>query len=419
MRGTFKNGPKDVYLEPIAKCQHMAQIPYIFNQLVSFVPKDLFDRLVLKYKANHYVKNYTCWNHLLVMMWAQLTGRRSLRDIESSLRAHSDKTYRMGTGRCISRNNIANANARRDVAVYRELALAMMRRTAYLGEKDEVLSSIRRFFNLNGFFAVDSSSVSLELSRHQWSEPQQGVGGIKMHTLYDLLRCVPRMCLITGHEERDQTFMEDYPFESGCFYMFDKMYFKTRGMERVRLCGAYFVIRIKSNAVYDVLASMPVDGLHILADRRIRFTSQWASRGYPENLRLISFYSTEKNAVINFVTNNFDVDAATIVLLYKYRWQIELFFRWIKQHLRVTSFYGTSANAVMIQIYIAYITFCTLAIAADNCGFKGSLYDFSNIVSVSLTEKIMLTDLVRRYHNHSSGSTEINQPTLFDFDILL
>lgn len=256
----------------------MAQIPYIFNQIVSFIPKDVFDRLVVKHKANNYVKDYTCWSHLLVMMWAQLTGRRSLRDIESSLRAHSDKTYRMGIGRCISRNNIANANARRDVSVYRELAQVMMGRTGYLSEKDETLSAIGRIFNLNVFFAVDSSSVSLELTRHRWSVSQKGVGGIKMHTMYDLLRNAPRMCLITGHEERDQTFMEDYPYESGCFYMFDKMYFKTRGLERVRSNGAFFVIRIKSNVIYEVVDDMPVVGVHVLADRLIRFTSFYLCR---------------------------------------------------------------------------------------------------------------------------------------------
>lgn len=397
----------------------MAQIPYIFNQLVSFIPKDVFDRLVVKHKANNYVKDYTCWNHLLVMMWAQLTGRRSLRDIESSLRVHSDKTYRMGIGRCISRNNIANANARRDVSVYRELAQVMMGRTSYLSEKDDTLSTIGRIFNLNGFFAVDSSSVSLELKRHRWSVSQKGVGGIKMHTMYDLLRNVPRMCLMTGHEERDQTFMEDYPYESGCFYMFDKMYFKTRGLERVRSSGAFFVIRIKSNVIYEVVDDMPVGGVHVLADRLIRFTSRWASRGYPENLRLISFYSADKNSVISFVSNNFDLDAATIALLYHYRWQIELFFRWIKQHLRVTSFYGTSANAVMIQLYTAYITFCTLAVATESCGFKGSLYEFSNMVSVSLTEKIMLTDLVKRYFTINDSPNQTDYPSLFDSDILL
>lgn len=396
----------------------MSQTPYIFNQLCSFIPKDIFDRLVKKHNGNYYVKGYSCWDHLLVMLWAQITSRRSLRDIESSLRTHSDKLFRFGMGSMISRNNISNANAKRTVAIYRELALVMMRRTSRIADKDEVLSAIRKYFDINGFFAIDSTTVSLDLDKFPWSVPQEGWGGIKVHTMFDLLRCVPRMCLITGHEEKDQTFMEDYPYEAGCIYMFDKMYFKTRGLDKVRSRGAFFVIRIKSNVVYEVLEHYPVGGQHVLADQAIRFTSRWASRGYPEKLRLVRFYSSEKNAVISFVSNHFDLDAATIAMLYKYRWQIELFSRWIKQHLRITSFYGTSANAVMIQIYTAYTAFCILALAADAAGFKGSLYEFSNIASVALTERIMLTDLLERYRMDKEKSDKTVQLTLFDFDNL-
>lgn len=156
------------------------------------------------------------------MLWAQLTSRRSLRDIEVSLRAHADKLYRMGIGTGISRNNIANANARRDVAIYRELAQTMMERAASVVSRDRMLEDIARRFSLEGFFAVDSSTVSLDIGRHSWCVPQKGVGGVKLHTLYDVMRKVPRMCLVTGHEERDQTFMEDYPYEEGCFYVMDK-----------------------------------------------------------------------------------------------------------------------------------------------------------------------------------------------------
>lgn len=191
----------------------MTQIPYIFNQLHSYLPRDKFDRLVKKYNGNAYIINYTCWNHLLVMMWAQLTSRRSLRDIETSIRAHSDKSYRLGFGRNISRNNIAYANSKRSVAIYREFAQEMMRRASKISIKDKSLKEIADVFGLNGFFAVDSSTVSLDLKKFKWSVPQEGYGGVKFHTMYDLLRNVPRMCLITGHEERDQTFMEDYPLK--------------------------------------------------------------------------------------------------------------------------------------------------------------------------------------------------------------
>ncbi len=396
----------------------MQQIPYVFNQITAFIPKDFFDRLVKRCSGNRSVKGYTCWNHLLVMIWAQLTSRRSLRDIESSLRAHSDKTYRLGIGRCISRNNIAYANANRDLSIYRDLAQEMMRRAGRVSVKEGVLSMIAEAFGLGGFFAIDSSTVSLDLHKHPWSVPQNEWGGIKLHTMYDLLREVPRVCLITGHEERDQTFMSDYPYEAGCFYMFDKMYFKTHGLSHINARRAYFVTRIKDNVLYDVVESAPVDGDHVVGDRIIRFTSRWAKLGYPGHLRLVFFYSTEKNSVIKFVTNNFNLDASTIALLYKYRWQIELFFKWIKQHLRVTSFYGASGNAVMTQIYTAYSALCALALAADSVGYSGSLYEFSNIMSVSLTEKVMLKDLMARYYRTKTTDVGDPYPSLFDFDNL-
>lgn len=396
----------------------MPQIPYIFNQLVAFIPKDYFDRLVKKFSANKYVKSYTSWNHLLVMIWAQLTSRQSLRDIESSLRVHSDKTFRMGIGKSISRNNIAHASANRDVAVFRELASEMMSRACRIAVKDDILTKIAETFGTSGFFAVDSTTVSLELDKYPWTVSQKGWGGIKLHTMYDLLREVPRMSLVTGHEERDQTFMEDYPYEADCFYVFDKMYFKTRGLHHINSCEAFFVTRIKDNVVFDVIGEASVDGVHVLADRIIRFSSRWARQGYPDTLRLIYFYSSEKNEVIKFITNNFKMDASIIALIYKYRWQIELFFRWVKQHLKITTFYGTSANAVMSQIYIALIAFCLLALAADRIGHKGSIYEFANIMSVSLTEKVMLADLMKRYYSYQEDNAKSNWPSLFDFDIL-
>lgn len=396
----------------------MQQIPYIFNQITAYIPKDLFDRLVKKYSGNKSVKGYSCWNHLLVMAWAQLTSRRSLRDIESSLRAHSDKTYRLGIGSRISRNNIAYSNANRDLSIYRDLAQEMMRRAGGVAVKDDVLSMVAKAFGIGGFFAIDSSTVSLDLRKHPWSTPQQEWGGVKLHTMYDLLREVPRMCMITGHEERDQTFMSDYPYEAGCFYMLDRMYFKTQSLYHIDKRKAYFVTRIKDNVLYEVTRRHPADGTRVLDDCAIRFTSRWAKQGYPKNLRLIFFYSPEKNSVIKFITNNFDLDASTIALLYKYRWRIELFFKWIKQHLRITSFYGTSGNAVMMQIYSAYSTFCALALAADGIGYRGSLYEFSNIMSVSLTEKVTLKELMARYHRNNPANAGNSYPSLFDFDNL-
>lgn len=396
----------------------MAQIPFIFNQLVSFIPRDYFETLVKKHNGNAYVKDYSCWKHLLVMIWAQITNRGSLRDIVASLRVHSDKTYRMGMGKAISRSNIAKANAQREVAIYRELAAEMMRRASRITYREETLDLISQAFGLAGFFAIDSSTVSLDLHKFPWSVPQEESGGVKLHTMYDLLRDVPAMCLITGHEERDQTFMEDYTYNEGCMYILDRIYFKTVGLYKIASAGAYFITRIKKNVCYETVAVSAVDGKRVLADETIRFTSRWASMGYPDHMRLVKYYSLENNEVLAFVSNNFDLDAATIALLYRYRWNIEVFFKWVKQHLRITSFYGTSANAVAIQIYIAFTVFCMLAMASDALSHKGSLYEFANMMSVALTEKVYLQDLIKRYEAAPTQVSQAEQPTLFDFDKL-
>ena len=180
-----------------------------------------------------------------------------------------------------------------------------MRRAASVSIKDPILELIGKTFGINGFFAIDSSTVSLNLSDFPWSVPQQDWGGIKIHTMFDLMRSVPRMRMITGHEERDQTFMEDYPYESDCFYMVDRLYFKTKELSVINSKGAYFVIRLKKNVIFETVARREVEGIHVLADDTIKFTSRWAKQGYKEDIRRVRFYSTEKNELLDFITNNF------------------------------------------------------------------------------------------------------------------
>ena len=396
----------------------MSQIPYVFNQLSRFIDRDYFENLVARYHGNQYVKEFSCWNHLLVMIWAQLTSRRSLRDIEVSLRAHGDKLYRMGIGKHISRNNISHANTKREVAIYRELAQRMMQKATCIRFRDPQLEELSCLFSISGFFAIDSSSIKFDLNRYPWSVPQQGVGGIKLHTMYDLLREVPKMCLITGHEERDQTFMEDYPYEKESLYIIDKAYMKTRGLFAIEKAKAFFIVPIKRNVKYlvvkdDTEHSNPIE---VIADRTIEFTSRWAKAGYPKKLRIVTYYVEKKGKAMQFLTNNFKLPAETVALLYKYRWNIEVFFKWIKQHLRINSFYGTSANAIMIQIYTAFIAYCILALAADAISYKGSLYDFANMISVSLTEKVYIKELIDRYQEPNEEKEKSILPSLFDFD---
>lgn len=391
----------------------MAQIPYIFTQMIQFLPKDYFDRLVKKSGADAYIKSFTYWNHLLVMIWAHLTDRKGWRDIEASLKVHSDKLFRMGMGKVASRNNLSHSNANRDVGVFRKMAIKMMSITTNLSVSDPCLKDISAALGVDGFYAIDSTSISLDLKRFSWSVPQEGVGGIKLHTMFDLMRKVPASCLITGHEERDQTFMDDYHYRENCFYVMDKMYVKTSSLYNIHNHNAYFIVRRKRNIVYTNIRQNPTDGILIIDDRIIKFGSRWASKGYPEDLRLISYYCREKNETLEFMTNNLEADAATIALLYAYRWEIEVFFKWIKQHLHITHFYGSSGNAVMIQVYCGIITYCLLSIVKDALKFDGSLYEFSRIVNTVLTEKSWLIDIVNRYNSIPQPIVDDNYLTLF------
>lgn len=395
----------------------MAQVAYIFNQLCSLLPRDHFEYLVKKHEGNSYMKTYSCWNHFLVMLWAQLTGRESLRDIESSLRAHKDKLYRLGMGKNISRNNLSHANATREVSIYRDFAQKVMNITlSQVGTEEKELFTLSDGFNLSGLFAVDSSTVYLDLTKFNWSVPQRGRGGIKLHTLYDILREVPVLCLITGHEERDQTFMENYPYRKGGMYVFDKAYIKTASMKEIDSISAYFVVRRKRGMSYSVIKELTAAIAPIYGDKEISFSNRWARKGYPGNLRLVQYYSMERNEVLDFLTNNFQLPAMTIAESYRSRWNIELFFRWIKQHLYVTRFYGTSANAVSIQIYVAVSAYCLVALAKALYGFKGTTYELLRVLSVSLFERQPLKDVLDRYED--SVKEEANQsylwPSLFD-----
>lgn len=395
----------------------MAQVAYIFNQLCSLLPRDHFEYLVKKHEGNSYMKTYSCWNHFLVMLWAQLTGRESLRDIESSLRAHKDKLYRLGMGKNISRNNLSHANATREVSIYRDFAQKVMNITlSQVGTEEKELFTLSDGFNLSGLFAVDSSTVYLDLTKFNWSVPQRGRGGIKLHTLYDILREVPVLCLITGHEERDQTFMENYPYRKGGMYVFDKAYIKTASMKEIDSISAYFVVRRKRGMSYSVIKELTAAVAPIYGDKEISFSNRWARKGYPGNLRLVQYYSMERNEVLDFLTNNFQLPAMTIAESYRNRWNIELFFRWIKQHLYVTRFYGTSANAVSIQIYVAVSAYCQVALAKALYGFKGTTYELLRVLSVSLFERQPLKDVLDRYGD--SVKEEANQsylwPSLFD-----
>ena len=394
----------------------MSQNAYIFNQLCSLLPRDHFEYLVKKYNANYHAKSYTCWNHLMVMLWSQLTHRDSLRDIEAGLRAHREKLYRLGMGKNVNRSTMSYANTNKEVAVFREFAQKMMGPASGVpGVKNGELGKLAGVLELSGVFAVDSSTVNLDLKRFGWSVPQEGTGGIKLHTMYDVIREVPALCLVTGHEERDQTFMDDYPYMRGGLYVFDKAYVKTPSLKRIDNGGAYFIVRRKKGMDYRCLSDTGGERLPVYGDKRIEFANRWAKKGYPGQLRLVQYYCKERNEVMDFLTNNFLMPPAVVACAYKNRWSIELFFRWIKRHLLITKFYGTSANAVFTQIYVAVTAYCLVAMAGAMYRFKGSAYELMSVLSVILFEKQDLSEVIRLYENRSEEKAQMSySPSLFD-----
>lgn len=371
------------------------QTSYLFNQIVKFIDRKYFEFLVNRYAGNRYVKHFTCWNQLMVLVWAQLTTRRSLRDIVGSLAAHKEKLYRLGMGVNIARSTLSEANTKRDVVIFRELALRMMEKALKIRIIDKDLEAIAAAFSLSGFFAVDSSTIQLTSTLFSWSTPKQGYGGIKMHTLFDLLRLVPALVLVTDHDAGDQVFMEDYPYQPECVYIFDKAYVKPKALAFINSEGAFFIVRRKTDLDIGVVSDHSIVGeAGVLADQTVIFRGSKSKKGYPHPLRMVTYYSTDKEQEFVFLTNSFTLPASTVAALYLRRWDIERFFKWIKQHLYIQDFYGRSVNAVCIQIYVAVITYCTIALIADEYESTLSRYELLRALGTALFEKRHLPDVI-------------------------
>lgn len=393
------------------------QTPYILNQLMQYVDRDYFERLVSRYDGNKYVKSFSCWNMLTSLIWAQLSGARGLRDIVLCQICHRDKFYRMGLGKNLSRNNLSNALAKRDVAIFRELAFRMMERTTRIKERNEHLGEIAKAFSINGFFAGDSSTVRLHPGRFGWTTPKEGWGGVKLHVLFDLMRYAPSFCLVTGHEEGDQTFMSDYPYSKGCLYLFDRCYTKPESLYHIHRSGAYFIVICKSDISMEHLEPYPYKGtdIHVIADRKVRFTGSKSSKGYPEPLRNVVYYSETINETVSFLTNEYSLPADIVAEIYRFRWEVEIFFKWLKQHLNIQSFYGQSANAVSTQIYVAITTICIVALIADDHNVSDlSLYELSRVLASAIAHRYWLPDLIKQIKQTIPSRNVDKHPSLFD-----
>jgi hypothetical protein len=370
----------------------MNQGKYVFAQLTIFLPARVFDRCVSKYSGNKWVKHFSCWNQMMCMMFGQLSGRESLRDLLITISAHTGKYYHLGFGKNVSRSNLASANELRDCQIYETFAYEMIAFASRTIKGDGDFS-----LNVPGnVYAFDSTTIDLCLNVFWWATFRTAKGAIKIHTLLDVKTSIPTFIHITEGSVHDVNALDVLTYEAGGFYIMDKAYVDFKRLNNIDMALAYFVTRAKENFSFTRVSSVrPDKAKGVICDQTVRLKGHKSREAYPKYLRRIKYFDAELKRYFVFITNNFDQSATEIALLYKYRWKVELFFKWIKQHLKIKSFWGTSFNAVKTQVYIAVSTYTLVAIIKNELKLKHSTYEILQILSVSLLDKTSLIDLLR------------------------
>jgi hypothetical protein len=383
---------------------------YVFSQVVAFLPRRVFDRLVANHDGDKWIKHFSCWNQLLCMMFGQLSGRESLRDLLTCLSAHSSKYYHLGFGRNVSRSNLASANEKRDCHIYEGLANELIKEA-----RSCCASNSEFILDLKGnVYAFDSTTISLCISAFCWATFRTTEAAIKLHTLYDVRTAIPSFVLVTPASVHDVKGLDVLVYEPGAYYVLDRGYLDSKRLYGIHCKKSFFVTRARHNTRFTVIASEhPNRALGIRSDQRVRFSSFYPRQGYPEILRRIHFYDHKEKRSFVFLTNNFDLAAQDIALLYKYRWSVELFFKWIKQHLRIETFWGTSENAVKTQVYIALATYALVAIIKTKLRTERSTYETLQIIGVSLLDKTNIRTLLE---SHKNSSDNMKSQYLLDFE---
>ena len=383
---------------------------FVFSQVMDHLPMHTFRRCVHRYQGNRYVKSFTCLDQFLCMAFAQLTYRESLRDIEVCLRAHQDKLYHMGIRGTVSRNTLANANKVRDWRIYAELAQALIRIARPLYADDDLGLDLD-----DTVYALDSSTIDLCLSVFPWALFRSTKSAIKLHTLLDLCGNIPTFIHISNGKLHDVKVLDLLVPEAGAFYVMDRGYVDFERLYALHARGAFFVIRAKSNLKYRRRASRAVDkSAGLRCDQSIVLTGVKTSQSYPQWLRRIKYHDLKTGKTFDFLTNNFVLPAQTVAELYRSRWQVELFFKWIKQNLRIKSFFGTSENAVKSQIWIAITVYLLVAIMKKRLNMEENLHTIFQILSLTLFEKVPFLQMVTDLRSTTEGSEAVNQLNLFN-----
>jgi hypothetical protein len=385
----------------------------VFSQIMDHLPLHTFRRCVARYGGNHKVKSFKCLDQYLCLAFAQLTYRESLRDIEVCLRAQHGKLYHMGIRGKVSRNTLANANKVRDWRIYADFAQSLIHaaRRLYIDEDFGVELQ-------NTVYALDSTTIDLSLSVFPWARFRQAKGAIKLHTLLDLRGSIPTFIHISDGKVHDVNLLDVLQPEPGSFYIMDRGYLDFARLYTLHQCASFFVARAKSNFRFRRIYSHKIDKTTGLkCDQTVVPTGFYTAKDYPEKLRRIKYYDAETNRMLIFLTNNFILPPMTITFLYRCRWQIELFFKWIKQNLRIKSFYGTTENAVKTQIWTAVSVYVLVAIIKKRLHLEASLYTILQILSVTLFEKISLIQALTVSSYENQAAEDDKQLKLFDLTL--
>ena len=380
---------------------------YVFSQLLSFLDPFVFLRISKKYCGDKYVKTFSCWNQLAVMMFGQLSNRESLRDLVLATQAHANKAFRLGFGKAVTKSNLSKANNNRDYRIFAEFAYRVMSEARQCRATE--------IFKLGGkVYAFDSSTIDLCLSVFGWALFRKRKGGIKLHTLYDIETQIPTFFHITPARIHDTRAMDAIPYEENSFYIFDRAYNDFGRLFTINGVGAYFVVRGKKNNDFKPMRWKRRLPAGVMSDAVGYMDGQLTMSKYPEKIRRILYLDPESGRTFIFFTNALNINPLKVAELYHNRWQIELFFKWLKQHLKVKKFWGQTENAVRIQIYTAVTAYCMMAIVQKKMDVQRSIYEMLQLVSVSLTDTVELKTLFCKPNcNIVNELNDSSEPTLF------
>ena len=383
----------------------------VFSQLISFLPDREFRRCVERYQGDIRLRGFSCWDQYLAMAFAQLTYRESLRDIEACLRSMQGKLYHLGFRGKVARSTLADANESHDWRIFADFAQVLIAIARPLHARDPIGVDLEQ-----SLYALDSTTIDLCLSLFPWAKFRRRKAAVKMHTLLDLHGNIPTFIRVTSGDVHDVNLLDEILPEAGAFYVMDRGYIDFQRLFVFTLSSAFFVVRTKSNVLLQRRYSHSVDkSTGVRSDQTVILTSFESASVYPDVLRRVSYFDAKTNKRLKFLTNNFVLPALTIAQIYKCRWQVELFFKWIKQHLRIKAFYGTSENAVKTQIWIAVSVYVLVAIIRKRLGLEASLYQTLQILSVTLFEKTPILCALQAIDVEANFAENVIQLILFDF----